>query len=137
MEPQSPDTLFPTLTVEQMDCLRPYATEITAQPGDVLFEEGTPADTFFVLLEGESKVTRQVSGGEVVLAVHHPGQFTGEISMLAGGNSIATGRAVQASRILKIPVAGLRKVLVSCPWMSEIVLTAMAQRRPEADLLVQ
>ena len=133
----SDEILFPTLSGEQLDCLRPFSREFEAPTGAVLFEEGKPADKFFVVLDGELKVTRQVSGGEVMLAIHHPGQFTGEISLLSGGNCIATGRAIKPTRLLEMTAPDLRKVLVACPWMSEIIITAMANRRPEADVLAQ
>ncbi len=131
------EILFPTLSDEQLDCLRPFSREIHSEPGDTLFAEGTPADKFFVVLDGELKVTRNVNGGEVVLAVHHPGQFTGEISLLSGGDCIATGRAIKPTRLLEMTAPDLRKVLIACPWMSEIIITAMANRRPEADMLAQ
>ena len=131
------EDLFPTLSMEQLNCLRPYSREFEAQAGETLFREGTLADKFFVVLDGEVKVTREVGGGEVLLTVHQAGQFTGEISLLSGGNCIATGRALKPSRILEMTAADLRKVLVACPWMSEIIITAMAKRRPEADILVQ
>ena len=97
----------------------------------------SPADKFFVVLDGEMKVTRNVNGGEVVLAIHHPGQFTGEISLLSGGDCIATGKTIKPTRLLEMTAPDLRKVLVACPWMSEIIITAMASRRPEADVLAQ
>ena len=133
----SDETLFPTLSEEQLNCLRPFSREFDAAVGETLFKEGSPADKFFVILDGELKVTRTVNGGEIVLAVHHPGQFTGEISLLSGGNCIATGRTVKPTRLLEMTAPDLRKVLVACPWMSEIIITAMASRRPEADMLAQ
>ena len=58
-----------------------------------IFVEGQPIDSLHVLLVGELRVTKQTDAGEAVMAVHRPGEFTGESSLLTGGLSPVTGYA--------------------------------------------
>ena len=127
--------LFPRLTAEQQDWLLPFGEEISLPPGTVLFQEGQPFDTFYVVREGQVRVSKAVAGSEAVLAVHEPGEFTGEISILTGGGAVATGRATMPTRVLKMDVTALRHVLGESNAVSEIILRALALRRPEAMVM--
>jgi CRP-like cAMP-binding protein len=55
--------------------------------GATIVREGEPGDTFYVLVEGEAKVTGK--GGKT-LARLIPGDFFGEISLMDGGPRTAT-----------------------------------------------
>lgn len=129
--------LFPVLSEEKRRALMPYGVERALAAGETLFREGEPARHFYVILDGELKVTRRVADAEMVLAVHEPGGFSGEISILAGDPAIATGIATVPSRVLEIDLDGLRRILLNCSWLAETILRAMVRRRPEADLLTQ
>lgn len=128
---------FPELDDEQIECLYEYGVETRFETDDRLFVEGTEADCLFVLLEGEVRIVKRAADGEVLLAVHGPGHFTGEIALLTGGPCIATGIATLPSRALRIDVPRLRNLLSSCPSMAEVILPALAGRRQESTILVQ
>ena len=102
-----------------------------------MFSEGDPENDFFVVLEGHLKVTRRIAGEEVLLVQHGPGQFTGALSLFDGGRSIATGQAEGALTVLRISLPGLENIMAACPPIATKIIAAMAQRRPEADALVQ
>lgn len=131
------DRLFPRVTDEHLQTLGQYGTEINVSPGQIIFQEGEPADTFYAVLEGEIRITKQVAGGDQLLTVHAPGEFTGEIALLTGEACIATGRAVTSGRLLKIEANLLQKALADHPAIAGIILSAMAQRRPEAEDLTR
>ena len=131
------DALFPRLSDEQLECVRRFAQERRLQAGDVLFQEGDPERDFFVILEGDLKVTKRVAGDETLLAIHHAGEFTGALSMLTGGASIATARALTPCRLLHVDVDAFKAMLAACPPVAVEILAAMAQRRPEAQTLTQ
>ena len=50
------------LPLEDRLWLARHGEEVVAQPGDILFEEGTPADRMILILKGELHVRRH-SGG--------------------------------------------------------------------------
>jgi len=135
--PAQSEALFPTLTNEQQQCLARYATLVDFEAGGVLFEEGGKADAFFVVLEGEVKVTKWVAGEETLLVIHHPGQFTGEISLLTGENVIATGRSVGKSKVLRIEADCLKDILAADAKIAGVILSALAERRPQAMMFTQ
>ena len=58
--------LFEALRPEQLDFLTNNGTMVTFKAGEPIFVEGEPATCFFVLLEGEVRLTRTVRGGGVV-----------------------------------------------------------------------
>jgi signal transduction histidine kinase len=127
------DALFPALTGEALELVRAEGTEIEVEAGTVLFAEGATDHDFFVILEGEVRATRRVRGQEQLLAVHGPGHFTGEISMLTGGPALATDRASQRSRVVRVERDRFRRLIAECPAVASVVLTAMSGRAVDID----
>jgi signal transduction histidine kinase len=125
--------LFPRLTGEVLHRLIEVGTEVELEPGDVLFRQGDENYQFFVVLEGEIRITTQVGQEEKLLAIHDPGEFTGEISMLTGGPAIATGRSVGKSRVVRIEPDTFRRLVADCPPVARVVLSAMAARASDVD----
>ncbi|HYO12900.1 MAG TPA: ATP-binding protein, partial [Thermoanaerobaculia bacterium] len=82
---------------------------------------------------GEIRVTKQVGTEEKLLAIHDPGEFTGEISMLTSGPAIATGRSVGKSRVVRIEPDTFRRLVADCPPVARVVLSAMAARASDVD----
>lgn len=129
--------LFPTLTPGEIACLMPYGSEEILPDGAALFTEGDTESEFYVILDGELQVTRNVAGEEVLLVQHHPGQFSGALSLFTGERSIATGTAVGTLRALRVSLSGFQTIMAACPAIASKIISTMAQRRPEADALVQ
>lgn len=129
--------LYPTLTTEQLMGVAPYGDEITFNVGDVLFEQGQPSRFVFFQLDGEVEITRQTEAGEVILVVHQPGEFSGEMSMLVGGDYIASGRALMPTRVIRMDAAQFRRLLAERPDISTPILVAMANRRQDVSALTQ
>ena len=129
--------LFPTLSAEEIACLMPHGTYLTLNPGEALFHEGDPEDAFFIILDGSLKVTRSIAGEEVLLTQHHAGQFTGALSLFNEERSIATGLAAGTLCALRISLDGFQSIMADCPAIALKIISAMAQRRPEADALLQ
>jgi CRP-like cAMP-binding protein len=76
--------------------------EINVPQGTVLFRQGDPSDTMFVVAAGSVRLTLG-SGAEVQeIAVLGPGDFFGEISLLTGESRSATAEVVEDSRLLVV-----------------------------------
>src|SRR5918996_1669454 len=65
------------LTPEQIEALKPYGREFGLQTGDLLFDERSVVDSFYVVLEGEVEISRLDGAGETPVLNHGPGEFTG------------------------------------------------------------
>ena len=127
------EALFPRLEGDALELVRAEGTELDLEPGAVLFSEGNTDYNFFVVLEGEVRITKTVGGEEQLLAIHSPGEFTGEISMLTGEPAIATGRSEGRSRVIRVAPDKFRRLIAECPTVARVVLTAMAGRTTDVD----
>ena len=129
--------LFPKLPDEALQRLRKYGTEIILNMGELLFKEGDRSYDFYVVLEGEIKVTKQLGGKERLIAIHHRGEFIGELSILMESDSIASGYAISPSRILKIEVKAFKKVLATFPPLADLLLSTLAARTQSVERQLQ
>ncbi len=70
------------------------------------------------------------SGNEKPITRHTPGQFTGEVSQLAGRASLAAGRAgTDGCLALPFDTAHLRALMISSAEVGEVVMRALILRR--------
>lgn len=64
-----------TLDADQIAILAQYGTEVDLATGDAVFVEGEPVESFFVVLEGELLITKRTAVGQLMMAVHKPGEL--------------------------------------------------------------
>ncbi len=128
--------LFAQLADEQLQWIVDHSTEISRNAGEMLFVEGSPATSFYVLLEGEVQITKRIGGLETVLTTHHAGAFTGEIPLLTGTPYIAGARVLRASRLLDIGTATFQQMLVVCSPIASQLLPVMARRMQTTEMVL-
>lgn len=127
-------TLFPRLPEESIQQFLPYGQEREVQSGDILFRQGDHDYCFYIVLEGQIQVSKQVGSKSQILTVHQPGEFTGEITMLSGDPAIATGTVIQAGRVLQIQPQAFRQVMIECSSdCTQSILTAMVARATDVE----
>jgi signal transduction histidine kinase len=126
--------LFPKLSDEALSRLEPHGRKVHLNPGDIIFREGDPAYHFFVVLEGQIQVTKQVGSEEHLLVIHQPGEFTGEISMITGSPALATGRSLGTSLVLEIAPDAFKRILAECSQGAAVILSAMAARSRDVEV---
>ncbi len=104
--------LFRGLTDAQVAELADAADEVRIEPGDVLFHQGDPADTWWMLLDGAIDLRRQIGQEEMVVArMQAPGQWAGGFRAWdEHGVFLASGVAVDAGRALRLAAVGLRRL---------------------------
>jgi len=123
------DAMFPKLTAAQIARLAAAGTRRTVTEGEVIFEQGETRRSLFVLLEGRLEAISPSRDGDVRITIYEPGQFTGEINILAGRPSLVRMRAVTAGQLLEINPPTLRHIVQTDPELSEIFLRAFVRRR--------
>jgi CRP/FNR family transcriptional regulator, cyclic AMP receptor protein len=96
----------------------------TYAPDATLMEEGTPASSFLVILEGSAKVRR---GGRTVARLG-PGDFIGEISLLDPGPRTATVVATTGVTCLDLAGRDFRRILENQPALVMRLLKGLAHR---------
>jgi signal transduction histidine kinase len=115
-------------TPEQVEALMPYGRESRLQTGDLLFDERSVVDSFYVVLEGEVEISR-LDGAEEIPVLHHgPGGFTGGLVMLTGRTSIHRARATAPGRVLEIDSETFRRLPVEVPDVADMFISGLARR---------
>ena len=120
---------FPQLTPAQIDRVRPAARVRRVGPGEILFSPGDTKIPFFVLLSGVLEIVQPDLNGERLVTTHHPGAFTGEMSMITGQRCLVTGRVTEAGEFLEVSPEGLRSLIARDAELSEIIMRAFILRR--------
>jgi thioredoxin reductase (NADPH) len=121
---------FPRLSDAQIAALDAQGRRRPTRPGDVLFAEGDRECDFFVVLAGKAaSVEAHGTPEERVIAVHGPGRFLGELSLLTGEGSYYSAVALDAGEVLAVPAARLRELVARDPAFGDLVLRAYLLRR--------
>jgi thioredoxin reductase (NADPH) len=123
------EVAFPTLNDRDLAALTSRGHPREVRAGEVLFAEGDRNRSFFVVLEGSIEIVGHSKGVAHVVAVHHPGQFSGDVDMLSGRAILVTGRAAEGGRVLELSNADLRRVVDELPELGQILAKAFLLRR--------
>jgi thioredoxin reductase (NADPH) len=123
------EQLFPTLTDAQLQRIARYGVRRHVPAGDVLFDQGTPAQGIQVVLGGSLEIVRPGILGDELITVHRAGQFVGETSVLAGRRSLVRGRMTEAGDAIFIDQHGLRRLIQEDAELSELLMRAFILRR--------
>ena len=99
--------LFRSCVADEFDRLAAATTELDVSPGEVLCQEGQAGHEFFVVVEGQARVTMS----EREIATLGPGSFFGEMALLDGGPRIATVTAATPMKLLVLHRREFRHLL--------------------------
>jgi CRP/FNR family transcriptional regulator, cyclic AMP receptor protein len=116
--------LFAGLSKDDQKVVAQYADEVDVDPGAVLAQEGRLAYEFFAIKQGTADVTL---GGQHT-ATLGPGDFFGEIGLLAGDRRVASVVATSPMSLVVLTGSQLRAIDSRMPGVAERIRTAMAQR---------
>ena len=124
--------MFPALTREQVERVREFGRARKVEHGEILFEPGDSAIPFFVLISGSMEIVQPGDEGERPIATHdRPGEFTGEMAMLSGQQSLVRGRVTEPGEFLEIDADAFRSLVSRDAEISEILMRAFILRRLE------
>jgi signal transduction histidine kinase len=116
--------------------LAKHGEEVIAQPGDILFEEGQPADRMILILKGEIHVRRQ-RGGPMELFIGRTGQMTGLLPFSRMKASGGQGFAVTPVWALYIRQDQFPEMLAAIPTMTQRVVWTLLDRVREVTRIEQ
>jgi thioredoxin reductase (NADPH) len=127
----SPASVFPTLTVAQIERLALHGEVRRVALGEVLVEAGERDAPFFVIKTGQVEAIQPSGTTEKAVALFLPGQFTGEMSILSGRRILVRVRGKEAGEVIKIDRDHLLEIVQTDSELSEIFLRAFILRRLE------
>jgi thioredoxin reductase (NADPH) len=123
--------MFPRFTDAQLARIAAWGRRRPMERGEVLFDVGEPAPQFFVVISGRIDVAQIGDGGETLLAVHGPGQFTGEVNMLSGRRALVRARAAEPGEVIEMDRERMLELVQRDAEISEIMMRAFIVRRVE------
>jgi thioredoxin reductase (NADPH) len=128
-----PHQIFPVLIPVQIEMARRFASGPARDfaPGELIYDVGERHAPAWLVLKGSIKsVRRDGLKHELPITTLEPGQFSGEVSQLAGRGTLAAGRAgPQGCTALPFDAPHLRALVIGSADLGEIVMRAFILRR--------
>ena len=97
--------------------------------GDKLFEAGARDFKFFIVKSGTVDIVDESGETPKTIAVHGPGEFTGDAFQLTGSPSLFSGVARGECEAYEISPDALRQILNNHPDLGDVILQAFLARR--------
>jgi CRP-like cAMP-binding protein len=95
--------------------------------GEVLFHEGDPGDSLFIVASGAVKVVvPSDEGDEAILATIRRGDFLGELALLDGAPRSASAIALEPTETLALPRVRFSALVASEPAIRDALLSSLA-----------
>lgn len=125
---------FPNIPDGEVDEILVSGDVTVHQPGKVLCLEGAIEDTFYILLEGEVKVSKFINEEEDrLLKLLYPGDFFGEMAIIHNAPRAATVATTLDSTVLEIQKESFEQVLQKSPSVSLAMVREVSRRLREND----
>lgn len=116
--------LFNGLTERSFEAIGNLATEGDYAAGEELVRQGSPGESFIIIVTGRATVERD---GRTLRELG-PGDFLGEISLVDGGPRTATVTALDPVQALVIQRDGFLELIDRIPVFRLDVLSCLSQR---------
>src|SRR5580700_3653519 len=120
--------LFAQLSEKELEYLARSVPHIDVQPGDYVFHEGEHNPSLFVILEGHFELTKVMDGVERVVSERGVGTFIAEPSIIFNVPFLASMRATEHSRVIRIEPRVFHTLAASAPYLMS-TLAREAQNR--------
>jgi len=106
--------------------------------GTVIFVQGDPGSTLYLVESGRVKISASSPAGkEVILALHGPGDFFGELALLDGEPRSADAVAQEPCELLLLQRADFVRFLERRPKVGIGLLAAVSRRLGHTNQLVE
>src|SRR6478752_4512514 len=125
--------MFPVLDPGQIETARRFASGPPRDfaPGETVFDVGERHAPAWLGLKGSiDAIGRDGHGRETLITTHRAGQFSGELSQLAGRQSLALGRAgADGATAIPFDDVHVRALMIGSAEIGEIMMRAFILRR--------
>lgn len=110
---------------------------VSLKAGDTLFDEGDKSDYMYIVSYGAIQISRRSSHGRVVLATLKPGDFFGEMAIVARTRRTARAMALMDSRLTAVSGSRLELLFKGQPEVAaELIRTLVKRLHYTSDRLV-
>ncbi len=118
---------FADLPDDQIAWFLSKSQEIHVTAGEIYVHQGDPADSMFVILEGQFQWRGEI-GGDTVIASGKPGDVTGVLPFSRMKQFTVTGRAVTDGRVLRFPASLFPELVQKMPELTTRLVGMMSDR---------
>ncbi|MFC1844848.1 sigma 54-interacting transcriptional regulator [Thermodesulfobacteriota bacterium] len=130
--------LFQSLSVEQVGQIAGVAEDKIISKKYILFSQGDPGETYWLIISGEVRVYRLAGNeNEVELARLQNGDGFGEMSLLTGEPRSASVETVRASRFLVIHKNDFDQVVNHSPELTVAFAKILADRLSRGNVSLE
>jgi thioredoxin reductase (NADPH) len=122
---------YPRLDEAQIAALEAGGERRATEREEVLFHEGDRQDyDFYIVLGGRVAVLDGYGApDERWIAIHGPGRFLGELSLLVGQPPFLSTVVQEPGEVVRVPVEHVREVVAGDPALGDMILRAYLIRR--------
>jgi predicted acylesterase/phospholipase RssA/CRP-like cAMP-binding protein len=127
--------LFASLSADAMTALQAQLTPVTLMSGEVLFKEGEPSDSLYIVISGRLRVFSNSTDdqSERLLAYLGHGEIVGEMGLVCDEPRSATIVAIRDTNLAKLSESGLNQLAANCaqPIYSAIIRQLASRLKDE------
>jgi len=128
--------VFADLPDDQIAWFLSQCQEQILKPGDTYIRQGDPAETMFVILEGQLQGRGEINGESFAISFN-PGDVTGLLPFSRMKRTPLTGRAVSDARILRFPAGQFPQLVQKMPELATRLVGLMSDRIRETTRIEQ
>jgi thioredoxin reductase (NADPH) len=122
-----PFPIFACLTDSQRLRIAQSAADINLQKGEWLIREGE-IPWFFVLIEGSLDMEKEYGGSSKIRGRYQPGDFYGETPILLDSLTIASLRAREPSRVIRLDRGMFKELIGTSAECTKLIVQTMMKR---------
>lgn len=120
--------LLSSLSEAALAKLSDKARELVIHSGEILFEEGEPGASMYLIARGAVQVVRRVGDREIIVDILGAGDVVGEMALLSGEPRRATIVALTPTTLGEIGRADLDALTEASPGLRERLVSAFERR---------
>ena len=119
--------LFSGLDETQLDCIKP-GEMIELPAGTVLVSEGDRLPFFFVVVEGEVRLSRTYDRQSILMGVIKAGNYTGETTLLLNTPWLSTARIGKAAKLFRLTEEDFWHMMRTCHSVARQIFQTAANK---------
>jgi CRP-like cAMP-binding protein len=121
--------------MEKSTLYEKYGAEVKA--GRVIFNEGEPGDTMYIIQMGRVKITKRIGNSEKILMVLQKGDFFGEMAIVNQAPRTATATAVDNCQLLYFNRQGFLSMISKNSNIAMNIIEKLCLRLQKADTTIR
>ncbi|MFL5865969.1 MAG: Crp/Fnr family transcriptional regulator [Thermoleophilaceae bacterium] len=121
--------VFADLSERELEEVAQVAVPRSWERGEVIFREGDPGDTCYLIRDGAVILTREHQDGRMIaLAELRTGGMFGELAMFRAEPRSATAEAIEETTAVALLAPDLQRLIKRSPDIASKLLAALAER---------